>query len=403
MRVAIGIHKRDLDAAIEMYERTSQIWLKHATPTMFNAVTPQPQMSSCFLPSRTPLEDSIDGDASPGPPPPRPERASDAPPRRPLKTRRPSTWNLRLAKARGAKAKKRAAKAKKRAAKAEELLAEAEAAARECPLAAMACSPAAGPLPAVLEEALGVSRILRGASIQYGGTAADMDDLLARHPTRRFLFAGHADVDHFGRTRLTLGFTMPGGGLAPVPPTAIASLLGRHTPRGVAGRVLELAFLNGCKSKKLGMKTLLAGVDYVVCWSTLTHSSAAKFFSLRFFEGVERGYSYRNAFDYALAHLVAEPRPGGTTATLHGPQWVVRDPEPIPATLAYPIAAGIPVLLTPADRRDAARTLLAAAMWPRIALAAWTRRAKQRALVRAELMRKFHLPRELGRLIFQQP
>lgn len=59
MRVSIGIHKADVDAAIETYNLMSQKWFTHATPTMFNAGTPFPQMSSCFLLSMK--EDSIDG------------------------------------------------------------------------------------------------------------------------------------------------------------------------------------------------------------------------------------------------------------------------------------------------------------------------------------------------------
>jgi len=59
MRVAIGIHKEDLDAAIETYDLMSQKWFTHATPTLFNAGTPKPQMSSCFL--LTTKEDSISG------------------------------------------------------------------------------------------------------------------------------------------------------------------------------------------------------------------------------------------------------------------------------------------------------------------------------------------------------
>jgi len=59
MRVAIGIHKEDLDAAIETYQLLSQKWFTHATPTLFNAGTPKPQLSSCFL--LTMKEDSIDG------------------------------------------------------------------------------------------------------------------------------------------------------------------------------------------------------------------------------------------------------------------------------------------------------------------------------------------------------
>ncbi len=49
MRVALGIHKDDIDAAIETYELMSEKLFTHATPTLFNAGTPRPQMSSCFL------------------------------------------------------------------------------------------------------------------------------------------------------------------------------------------------------------------------------------------------------------------------------------------------------------------------------------------------------------------
>lgn len=59
MRVAIGIHKKDLEAAIETYHLLSERWFTHATPTLFNAGTPKPQMSSCFL--LTMKDDSIDG------------------------------------------------------------------------------------------------------------------------------------------------------------------------------------------------------------------------------------------------------------------------------------------------------------------------------------------------------
>jgi ribonucleoside-diphosphate reductase alpha chain len=46
MRVAIGIHKEDIDAAIETYTLMSERWFTHATPTLFNAGTPKPQLSS---------------------------------------------------------------------------------------------------------------------------------------------------------------------------------------------------------------------------------------------------------------------------------------------------------------------------------------------------------------------
>jgi ribonucleoside-diphosphate reductase alpha chain len=59
MRVAVGIHLNDLDAAIETYELMSKKYFTHATPTLFNSGTPKPQMSSCFLLAMK--DDSIDG------------------------------------------------------------------------------------------------------------------------------------------------------------------------------------------------------------------------------------------------------------------------------------------------------------------------------------------------------
>jgi ribonucleoside-diphosphate reductase alpha subunit len=59
MRVAIGIHKQDIQKAIETYRLLSQKWFTHATPTLFNAGTIFPQMSSCFLLSMS--GDSIEG------------------------------------------------------------------------------------------------------------------------------------------------------------------------------------------------------------------------------------------------------------------------------------------------------------------------------------------------------
>lgn len=59
MRVAVGIHGNDIEAAIETYNLMSERWFIHATPTLFNAGSPKPQMSSCFLLSMT--DDSIEG------------------------------------------------------------------------------------------------------------------------------------------------------------------------------------------------------------------------------------------------------------------------------------------------------------------------------------------------------
>lgn len=59
MRVSIGIHGRDIEAAVETYNYMSEKYFTHATPTLFNAGTPRPQMSSCFLVQMA--DDSIEG------------------------------------------------------------------------------------------------------------------------------------------------------------------------------------------------------------------------------------------------------------------------------------------------------------------------------------------------------
>ncbi|KAG8857363.1 ribonucleoside reductase large subunit Cdc22 [Serendipita sp. 411] len=59
MRVAVGIHGRDLDRVVETYNLMSEKYFTHASPTLFNAGTPHPQLSSCFL--VTMKDDSIEG------------------------------------------------------------------------------------------------------------------------------------------------------------------------------------------------------------------------------------------------------------------------------------------------------------------------------------------------------
>lgn len=59
MRVAVGIHGEDLEKVIETYTLMSKRYFTHASPTLFNAGTPHPQMSSCFLVAMK--DDSIDG------------------------------------------------------------------------------------------------------------------------------------------------------------------------------------------------------------------------------------------------------------------------------------------------------------------------------------------------------
>ncbi|AET84860.1 ribonucleotide reductase [Micromonas pusilla virus SP1] len=59
MRVSIGIHGKDIPSVLDTYDKMSQGYFIHATPTLFNAGTPRPQMSSCFLIANK--EDSING------------------------------------------------------------------------------------------------------------------------------------------------------------------------------------------------------------------------------------------------------------------------------------------------------------------------------------------------------
>ncbi|XP_076939123.1 ribonucleoside-diphosphate reductase large subunit-like [Bidens hawaiensis] len=59
MRVAVGIHKEDIDSVVKTYHLMSQRWFTHASPTLFNAGTPRPQLSSCFLLCMK--DDSIEG------------------------------------------------------------------------------------------------------------------------------------------------------------------------------------------------------------------------------------------------------------------------------------------------------------------------------------------------------
>jgi len=59
MRVSVGIHGTDIDRAIETYNLMSEKWFVHATPTLFNAGTNRPQLSSCFLLAMK--DDSIEG------------------------------------------------------------------------------------------------------------------------------------------------------------------------------------------------------------------------------------------------------------------------------------------------------------------------------------------------------
>ena len=68
MRVALGVHGRNVERAIETYDLMSRRFFVHATPTLFNAGTPHPQNSSCYLVGSTPQAPLARGLRPPGPP-----------------------------------------------------------------------------------------------------------------------------------------------------------------------------------------------------------------------------------------------------------------------------------------------------------------------------------------------
>ena len=59
MRVSVGMHMNNIDAALETYDLMSQKYFTHASPTLFNSGTNKPQLSSCFLVHMK--DDSIEG------------------------------------------------------------------------------------------------------------------------------------------------------------------------------------------------------------------------------------------------------------------------------------------------------------------------------------------------------
>jgi len=143
----------------------------------------------------------------------------------------------------------------------------------------VACSPTVSPLPHALSEANEVAAKCSGVvEVKIGGTANELCTLLQR-PTRRWLFAGHADAPSpGGDTSLpkTLGFTHPDGRLEVVRPEDLVTIIGLATPSH--GGCLELVVLNGCCSEPLGRAAHNAGVPSVVCWQTQVWDPAARIF-----------------------------------------------------------------------------------------------------------------------------
>jgi len=220
----------------------------------------------------------------------------------------------------------------------------------DCALLVMACSPDKMPLANVFDEASQVSRCGFPIVFCRGGTANDLAAELAKQNPRYFLFSGHADAslgvlgNRAGEK--TLCFTQPGGGAEAIEADVVANTIGRYSGKGQGGR-LELVFLNGCDSYKLGAKVAYTHrVPYVVCWQTKVKDGAARVFAVEFFSELRRGGDVPRAFVMAKDAVQRETTPGqlasGQAAAVT--QYVLCHPsKPLPAPK---VAAGIPVLVT---------------------------------------------------------
>ena len=214
----------------------------------------------------------------------------------------------------------------------------------------VACSPTISPLKHARSEADEVAGLCSGVvEVKHGGTANELRILLER-PTRRWLFAGHADASSPGAdTSLpkTLGFTLPDGGLELVRPEDLATIMRLATPSH--GGCLELVVLNGCCSEPLGRAAHNAGVPSVVCWKTQAEDSAARIFTLALFTALENGRSTADAFDDAKTAVMCVTRKGkiaGLNTMI--PKYELRGRgTPTAMTSVYPTPwpAGIPVLI----------------------------------------------------------
>ena len=158
-------------------------------------------------------------------------------------------------------------------------------------------------------------------TLSWGGQAETIIADLSQRPTRRLLFAGHADAPSVNGGR-SLGFTSPGGDLAPFDEDKLVQLLAQFFPRSEEDsehphRILKLIFLNGCQSEPLGRRLRELGAPCVVCWRTATNDDLARLFAVKFFHVIatcERAaeesslhpsVAYIRAFDEAVAAVCA--------------------------------------------------------------------------------------------------
>jgi hypothetical protein len=204
-----------------------------------------------------------------------------------------------------------------------------------------ACSPARAPLPEAGSEVVAVQMACNWGhtvDIRWGGSLKDLANDL-RKPTRRFLFAGHADARDPNGGK-TLGLTLPGGVLLEPPADAVAAELVKSSPSN--GGLLELAYLDGCESEPLGRKCHQADIDFVMCWRTRVLDPGARDFAVRFFQSVAAGDSYEEAFGKAVHHVAnAVDKLGRIMYCLRGPPPAAQPRPPLPPGAPM----GVPLLL----------------------------------------------------------
>lgn len=214
-----------------------------------------------------------------------------------------------------------------------------------CELMIFVCSPTASPLPAADEEASEISQVGWPVVIKRRGTAKDLEAMLKDHRPRRLHFIGHADAQ-LDQGENTFGFVDDAGRLSAVQPELLAELL--SAPASMLG--LELVFLNGCCSNKLGEACHRAGVRTVICWRTRVADKAAKIFSSAFYRELKRGFEAPTAFDEAKKAVTIETRSGSNHAgmSMQVPKYALIDPDgtkPASQFTPPPVCAGVPELI----------------------------------------------------------
>ena len=188
-------------------------------------------------------------------------------------------------------------------------------------------------------EAHEITNIIpQGAALCH--SIGDLDAALKKHTTRCFLFIGHGDAKVAEGN--TLAFTDKDGNMEIPNPDALAKMLGKTR----CGNQLELVFLNGCETKRLGDLVREAGVPNVVCWETKVETRAARIFSNAFFkEMVGTNMHYRAAFEAGKQAVLQELKPGWLGVFRSSEQeFELIDPD-AGASSSGRQAAGIPVLM----------------------------------------------------------